>query len=206
MQIKKQVSESLVRAVNVSVEDCVLDGERVVRIVKDKELYGDFDTNTFALLDGVSFLDGDVTVRVRARLLPDAPEYSRAFVGIVFRAADDGSEFESFYVRPTNGRLCADPVRRSHGCQYFSYPGYTFAYFRRFGITEFEAPVGIAPDEWVEIRAKVAGERAEFYLNGSDVPVLVVPHLKHGRGGHRGFGIYVDDGTEAFVSDYAIAE
>ena len=49
------------------------------------------------------------------------------------------SEFESFYIRPTNG-MTEDPIRKAHGCQYFSYPRYTFAYFREFGITEYEAP------------------------------------------------------------------
>ncbi len=44
-------------------------------------------------------------------------------------------EFESFYVRPTNGRGFDDPICKTHGCQYFAYPGYTFKYFREFGMT-----------------------------------------------------------------------
>ena len=88
------------------------------------------DINTYIQIDGSDFHNGTIEVDVCAGLLPDAPDYSRGFIGIVFRAAEDGREFESFYIRPTNGKGCTDPVRKAHGCQYFSFPGYTFAYFR----------------------------------------------------------------------------
>ena len=190
-------------AIHTSVEDTILEGEPVLRGIK-KDKVEIPDENTFAALKDTQMHNGTIEVRLRSRLLPDAPDYARGFVGIVFRAKADSSEFESFYVRPTNGRDCTDPVRKAHGCQYFSYPGYTFSYFREFGITEYEAPVEISLDEWFTIKAVIRDERASFYLNGDTNPVLTVSHLKHGSGSKGLLGIYVDIGTEAFVSDIQV--
>lgn len=38
-------------------------------------------------------------------------DFARGFIGIAFRIDDEDSTFESFYVRPTNGRI-DDPVRK----------------------------------------------------------------------------------------------
>ena len=189
--------------VHTSIESIVLDGTPVVRIVKKDKIELP-DENTYAAWKGISFHNGIVEVCLRSRLLPDAPEYARGFAGIVFRAAEDGSAFESFYVRPANGRNCSDPVRKAHGCQYFSYPGYTFRYFREFGMTQYEAPVTLALDEWFTLKAVIHDECARFYLNGDSIPVLTVPKLKHGKGGSGSVGIYVDVGTEVFLSSWNV--
>ncbi len=116
---------------------------------------------------------------MRSRQLPDAPDFAKGFIGIVFRAKPDGSEFESYYVRPANGNH-ADPVRRVHGSQYFSYPGYTFAYFREFGIEGYEAPVNIQLDEWITLKAVIIDKKASFFVNDMEHPILRVEDLKHG--------------------------
>lgn len=74
------------------------------------------DINTYAGVAGSSFHNGTIEVDVCGRLRSDAPDYARGFIGIVFRAADDGREFESFYIRPANGRECEDPVRKAQLC------------------------------------------------------------------------------------------
>lgn len=187
--------------VHTLVNDTMVDGIRAVRVVK-KDKVELPDENTYAACQKITLRNGVIQMRLRSRLLPNAPEYARGFVGLVFRAKADGSEFESFYLRPTNGRNCMDPVRRAHGCQYFSYPGYTFRYFREFGITAYEAPVDIALDEWFTLKAVIREEHSDFYINGQKV--LAVPHLKHGCGEKGMLGIYVDIGTEAFLSDMEI--
>ena len=198
----KIIADDLV-PIHTSIENVLLDGKSVVRITKrDKTEMP--DENTFAALKGVTFHNGTIEARILSRLLPDAPSYARGFAGIVFRAAEDGSEFEGFYVRPTNGRECTDPERRAHGCQYFSYPGYTFKYFREFGITQYEAPVDIALNEWFTLRAVIRDESAYFYLNENNLPVLTVSSLKHGNNSNGKIGIFVDIGTEAFVSDLKV--
>ena len=170
-------------------------GEGVARLAKiDKTAP---DENTFARVRGLAFHNGAIGVDVRAELLPDAPALARGFIGIVFRASEDGREFESFYIRPTNGRGCGDPVRRAHGCQYFSYPGYTFSYFREFGVEGYEASVEtIALGEWSHIRAEVRDGSAEFFVNGERV--LGVDGLKHGPEARGAVGLYVDIGTDGF--------
>lgn len=198
-----QISADRFLPVHTQIEDVRLEGVPALRIVKKDKLETP-DENTYAALKEISFHNGTIEARLRSRLLPDAPDYARGFIGIVYRAAADASEFESFYVRPTNGRNCADPVRRAHGCQYFSYPGYTFSYFREFGIAAYEAPVEVALDEWFTLKAVVQDAAARFYLNGSDAPVLEVPCMKHGKGAKGALGIYVDIGTEAFVSDLKV--
>lgn len=161
------------------------------------------DENTFLRLDGVSFHNGTIDVDVCGRLLPDAPDYARGFIGIVFRADASGSEFESFYIRPTNGRGCTDPVRQMHGCQYFSYPGYTFAYFREFGIDIYEARADmIALNEWCHIHAEIQDDAGTFYVNGEKL--LHVCPLKHGALARGSVGLYVDIGTDGLFRNLQI--
>ena len=177
-----------------------LDGEPVIRVVKAGKMM-QFDENTIVRLKACDFHNGTIRVKMRSRLLTDAPDFARGFIGIVFRVNETDSEFESFYIRPTNA-MTDDPVRRSHGCQYFSYPGYTFAYFREFGITGYEAPISHGLDEWVQLAAVIRGEKADFSLNGE--PVLSVADLKHGKDARGSVGFFSEIGTEAFFKDLEI--
>ena len=161
------------------------------------------DINTFAAVPESDFHNGIIEVDVCGNLLPDAPDYSRGFIGIVFRAAEDGREFESFYIRPTNGKTCTDPVRKAHGCQYFSFPGYTFSYFREFNITEYENPVDtIELNEWSHIKAVIVDDYGEFFVDG--IKVLEVHGLKHGALSRGNVGLYVDIGTEGLFRNLNI--
>ena len=161
------------------------------------------DENTYLKVKGIGFHNGVIEVDVCGRLLADAPDYARGFIGIVFRANESDSEFESFYIRPTNGKDCTDPVRRAHGCQYFSYPGYTFSYFREFGITEYEGLVDtIALGQWSHIRAEITDARGTFFVDGKKV--LEVNGLKHGPESKGTVGLYVDIGTDGFFRDLII--
>lgn len=173
----------------------------IARVCKiDKELP---DENTYLKLNDVAFHNGVIEVDVCGRLLPDAPDYARGFIGIVFRANENDSEFESFYIRPTNGKGCTDPVRKVHGCQYFSYPGYTFSYFREFGISDYENEVNtIALGEWSSIRAEITEDSGVFYVDG--VRVLEVNGFKHGPAARGSVGLYVDIGTDGFFRDLRI--
>ena len=181
-----------------------LEGEPVLRVVKAEKIM-QFDENTIVRLKDCDFHNGTIRVKMLSRLLPDAPDFARGFIGIAFRANEGDSEFESFYIRPTNA-MTDDPVRRAHGCQYFSYPGYTFAYFREYGIWGYEAPIESGLDEWVRLKAVIRDDRAEFTLNGAKEPTLVVNGLKHGKDAHGGVGLFVDIGTEGFFKDLRITQ
>jgi len=181
--------------VGVSAGLAELDGERVMRVVKP-EHNTEPDVPTYARLVGSDFHNGTIELDVRARLMPWADVDCRGFIGIVFRASEGDDRFESFYVRPRNGRSCTEPQRRIHTMQYFSYPGYTFAYFRERGIADFEAKANIDMDEWVHLKAEVEGAGARFYVDDMEMPALVVPQMFGGADLRGGVGLYVDNGTE----------
>lgn len=203
MERRIEITEEHFTGVHTSIGTMILDQTPVLRVVK-KDKINRYDENTYAKVKDLSFHNGTIEIKMFSRLLPDAPDFARGFIGIVYRADPCDSEFESFYVRPTNGRGCTDPVRKSHGCQYFSYPGYTFDYFREYGITKYEAPVDIALNEWITLKAVIENQWAEFYINDAQTPILVVNDMKHGRGRHGSVGIFVDIGTEAFISELKV--
>ena len=188
--------------IHTAMSDVLLDGEQTIRVVKADKIM-QFDENTLVRLKDCDFHNGTIKVKMLSRLLPDAPDFARGFIGIVYRVNDNNSEFESFYIRPTNG-MTDDPVRKSHGCQYFSYPGYTFAYFREFNITQYEAPIHNGLDEWVQLKAVIRDETAEFYLNDEPEPVLTVKDMKHGKDARGSVGFFSEIGTEAFFKDLEI--
>jgi hypothetical protein len=152
----------------------------------------------------LEFHNGIIEVDVCGKLRNDAPEHARGFIGIVFRVNELENEFESFYIRPTNGRDCTDPVRKQHACQYFSYPGYTFSYFREFGISKYENAIPtIALNEWSHIRAEIENGKAKFYVN--DELALAVDDLKHGNSKGK-IGLYVDIGTDGYFKNLTITQ
>lgn len=188
---------------NVSVNNSQMNKENVLRIVKNEKL-NEFDINSIAYLKDYSFHNGRIEMEILSRLLPDAPDFARGFAGIAFRVEEDASAFESFYVRPTNGRSCLDPVRKKHGCQYFAYPKYTFSYFRDRSITDYEAETDIDLNEWIHIRAVIHNEKAQFYVNDMNTPVLSVTDLKLDSSLSGSVGFFVDTGTEAFIRNFEI--
>lgn len=191
-----------IEAVNTTVESTILNGESVLRVTKKEKLM-EFDENTYAKLIDSTFHNGTIEVKMLSRLLPDAPDFARGFIGIAFRINEDDTQFESFYVRPTNGRI-DDPIRKNRGVQYFSYPKYTFDYFRNLGITDFEGPADIGLDEWISLKAVIHGAKGTFYLNDNEEPALVVDNMKHGADARGAIGFFVDIGTEAFFKDLKI--
>ena len=181
--------------VGASVGLTELDGEQLIRVVKPEE-NTEPDVATYARLAGSDFHDGTIEVDVRARLMHWADVDCRGFIGIVFRASEADDRFEGFYVRPRNGRGCTEPQRRVHTMQYFSFPGYTFAYFRERGISDYEARADIDMDEWVHLKAEIAGAAARFYVDDMATPALAVEEMFGGADARGGVGLYVDNGTE----------
>lgn len=196
------LENALLVPVNTSLEMIPGESGMCVRTSKISKLEQN-DANTFVNVKNVDFHNGTISVDVCGKLLPDAPAHARGFIGIVFRGKEDTSEFESFYIRPTNGRGCTDPIRKAHGCQYFSFPGYTFEYFRDFGIAGYEAPVDdIALGQWANIRAVIHGQHADFFVNGHCV--LTVEDLKHGDAARGSVGLYVDIGTDGYFRNLSV--
>lgn len=144
-------------------------------------------------------------MKVYSRLLADAPDYARGFIGVTFRINENNSEFEGIYVRPTNGR-CEIQSRRNSSTQYFSYPDYKFDRFRKEAQGMYESYVDIGLDEWINLKIEVDGKQAKLYVNGVIQPTLIVNDLKHGKDTSGAIGLWVDIGTEGYFRDLKITK
>ena len=98
---KRCVEFSELMPVHTTLQQEVLNGETVIRVTK-KDKIMQFDENTLVKVKDLDFHNGTIRVKMLSRLLPDAPDFARGFIGIVFRVNEADSEFESFYIRPTN--------------------------------------------------------------------------------------------------------
>ena len=202
MEKRVEIKKENFKAVHTAIENITLENEEVLRVVKAEKIM-EFDENTYAKLIDSSFHNGVIEVKMLSRLLPDALDFARGFIGIAYRINEEDKEFESFYLRPTNGQT-DDPVRKNRGCQYFSYPTYTFAYFRDNGISDYEGPANIDLNQWISLKAVIEDEKATFYINDEEKPLLVVDPMKHGSNARGAIGLFVDIGTEAFYKDLKI--
>ncbi|RYC68880.1 MULTISPECIES: hypothetical protein [Spirosoma] len=179
-------------------------GKDALRVIKDSTLQ-QVDEPTFVRLIDVDFTNGTIEVKVLSRLLKNAPETARGFIGVAFRINATSSSFESIYIRPTNGRA-DDQIRRNHSIQYFSYPDYKFDRLRKEAPERYESYADMALNEWITMRIVVNGQEAKLYLNDAKQPALLVKDLKHGVGAATagGIGLWVDVGTEGYFADLKV--
>lgn len=132
-----------------------------------------------ALIPGISFCDGVIEVEVAGNVQAGAFEGARGFIGLAFRVDEAGHDYESFYLRPTNGRS-DDQIRRNHSTQYVSHPEYTWQRLRKESPEKYESYVDIVPGEWTKIKVEVKGDKAKLYVHGAEQPSLIVNDLKKG--------------------------
>lgn len=190
------------KAVNTFMSFEELNGEEVLRVTKDPVIK-EFDEATFVRINNLDFKNGTIEVKVLSRLLPDAPDFSRGFIGIAFRINDDNSKFESIYIRPTNGRA-DDQVRRNHSIQYFAYPDYKFQRLRKEWPEMYESYADMGLNEWIKIRIEVQDEKTRLYLDNNEQPSLIVNDLKLGGNMQGAIGLFVDVGTEGFFKELKV--
>ncbi|CAM3754037.1 family 16 glycoside hydrolase [Pontibacter korlensis] len=179
-----------------------LGGSKVVKVVKDTAVK-EFDEATFTKVNGTDFKDGTIEVKVLSRLLEDAPEFARGFIGIAFRINEENSKFECIYIRPTNGRA-DEQVRRNHSIQYYAYPDFKFDRLRKESPEEYESYADMGLNEWIKMKIVVKGNQAKLFLNDNKQPSLIVNDLKHGENTAGAIGLWVDIGTEGFFKDLKI--
>ncbi|WP_265459497.1 hypothetical protein [Enterococcus sp. HY326] len=198
---KIPMKAELFTANDVFFTEEVLTGEQVLRVTKNPEILAD-DEATFAQF-ATDFKDGTIEVDVLSRLLPDAPEHARGFIGLALRI-DDQKNFEGIYVRPTNGRA-KNQLRRNRAVQYFSYPEYKFDRFRAENPGEYETYADIDIDQWIHLKIVVKGTTAELFINNAQQPSFIVVDLKHGENQHGAIGLWVDLGTEGFFKNLVVS-
>lgn len=191
--------------VDAFVEEAILEGEAVLKAIKNPMVTKD-DEPTFARLNDIAdFSDGTIEVKVLSRLLPDAPAHARGFIGVAFRINETNTTYESIYVRPLNAR-CDDQLRRNHSIQYYSYPDYKFDKLREIAHGKYEAYADMEFEAWTDLRIEVDGPKALLYVNNASQPSLIVNDMFLGPDSRGGIGLWVEIGTEGYFKDLKITK
>ena len=177
-------------------------GKEAVKVIKDSSVKLN-DESTFVKIKGTDFKNGTIEVKVLSRLLKNAPDYARGFIGVAFRINDNNTKFECIYIRPTNGRA-EDQVRRNHSIQYYSYPDYKFDRFRKESPERYESYADMELNRWITLRIEVKGEQAKLFIDNNQQPSLLVNDLKHGANASGAIAFWVETGTEGFFADLKI--
>lgn len=191
-------------AVQVEMSIERLMGSQVVKVIKDSAVKA-VDEPTFVKIKGIDFRNGTIEIKVLSRLLKNASEFARGFIGIAFRINESNTKFENIYLRPTNGRA-NDQVRRNHSIQYFSYPDYKFDRLRKEAPERYESYADMELDKWITIRIEVNGTQAKLFLGNDQQPSLIVNDLKHGANASGAIALWVDVGTEGYFKDLKITK
>ena len=191
-----------IKPVNVSMTIEKLEDKKVVKVIKDSTIK-EFDEPTFVRIKGINFSNGTIEVKVLSRLLKDAPDYARGFIGVAFRINDSNTKYKSIYIRPVNARV-ADQVRRNHSIQYYSYPDYKFDTLRKIAPEKYESYADMEMNKWITMRIEVKDSQAKLFLNNNTQPSLIVNDLKHGADLSGDIGLWVEVGTEGFFKDLKV--
>lgn len=191
-------------AVQVFMSIEKLMGSEVVKVIKDSTVK-EVDEPTFVKIKAVDFSNGIIEVKVLSRLLKNASETARGFIGLAFRINDDNTKFENIYIRPTNGRA-NDQVRRNHSIQYFSYPEFKFDRLRKESPERYESYADMELNRWITLRIEVNGTQAKLFLDNNKQPSLIVNDLKHGANASGAIALWVDVGTEGYFKELKITK
>ena len=160
------------------------------------------DASMLAIVTGMDFHNGTIQLEVAGAPRAGAPEDSRGFIGIVFRAQDRGARGENIYLRPTNGRA-DDQLRRNHSTQYESIPDFRWHRLRKESPGVYESYADLDPGAWTKMKIVVSGTKAQLFVNGADQPALIVNDLKLGET-HGQIGLWAHKTTEAYFSSLTV--
>jgi hypothetical protein len=190
----------------VDVDPVSKDGRPALRIALDATsragTFGiDFvDKPSFLLLPD-TLSDGRIEVDVCARLLPDAPDYARGFIGLAYRVQPDLSAYESIYLRPTNGQSYnPGPPRDQRAVQYYAYPDWPFDVLRDREPGRFEAGADIQLERWHKLAITFSGTDFAASVDGK----LVLQGTGKAKPASGLIGLWVDIGTEGYFSGLQI--
>lgn len=160
-----------IREHGVTVSTGEYRGRKALRVVQPARGDG------FAVLPGVNFQDGvieaDMAIEITTPLFPGAP----GFGGIAFRARDDVSGYELFYLRPGNA-TSPDQAKRNHSVQYVAEPGFSWPLLRRAWPSVYETYAPLATGAWTHLKIEVTGRDAQLFIDGAPQATLIVQGLK----------------------------
>jgi len=159
------------------------------------------DTENFVVLP-IEFSTGTLEVDIYTVLAPDAAPEDRGFSGLAYHIDEALANFESVYIRGTNGLKENPPAPRdARAIQYFAFPDAKFDYLRDEFPGVYEAAANLGLNEWITLRLEVAEHGVTSYINGEKV--LVVDGSL-GKTASGKFGLRVDIGSEAYFSNLRI--
>lgn len=187
------------KAFNAAYEACTYKGKDALKVMPNAAQ----TEAKFIKLTNVDFTNGSIEILVAGKRAESAGQNARGFVGLAFRVTDDNSNFECFYIRPTNGRA-NDQLRRNHSVQYFSYPDFPWHRLRKETPGKYETYSDLVEGEWTQLKIKVNGEKAVLYVGGVEQPTLLVNDLKLGAGKNGAVGLWVGPGTEAYFAELKV--
>jgi hypothetical protein len=198
------LDRSNTETINVFMTAVKLSGKKVIKVIKDSGVK-EFDEPTFVKIKGIDFKNGTIEVKVLSRLLKNAPDFARGFIGVAFHINNSNTKYESIYIRPVNARV-DDQVRRNHSIQYYSYPDYKFDRLRKDSPERYESYADMEMNKWITIRIDVKGTQAKLFLNNNKQPSLVVNDLKLGADLAGAVALWVEVGTEGYFKDLKITK
>lgn len=186
---------------NVTAEVVTYKGRKAVRVA-DAAPTGMPDGMRFAVIAGSDFKDGVIEIDLAGDTFPNAPVLLRGFTGMAFRMSADSTRYETFYLRPKNGRS-EDQLQRNHSAQYDAPPDFPWQKLREETPGKYESYADLVPGEWTRVKIEVHGEKARLYVNGAAQPTLVVNDLKHGQS-QGGVALWIGPGTVAHFANLRI--
>ena len=172
-------------------------GRHAVRLAEREE-----SVNTIAILAGSNFRNGVIETEIAGAVREDAHKDMRGFVGIAFRVQPHGTQYECFFLRPTNARA-DEQLRRNHSTQYISHPDYPWYRLREETPGVYESYTDLVPGAWTPVRIVVSGIQAQLYVSGAEQPCLVVNDLKLGETQGQ-IALWIGAGTEAYFSPVVV--
>ena len=197
---------------NLVAEPAVLQGKKGLRVKSSEETRRRIQSMTpneqllfpqLATIEGLEFANGTIEAEIAGAPAPGAGEAARGYVGIAFRVQNDGTTYDAFYLRPTNGRA-DDQERRNHAVQYISHPDWPFSRLRKEAPSKYESYVDLMPGVWTKVKIEVRGERARLYVHDQQQPTLIVNDLKTGTQGRGAVALWSYHDTVAHFRDLRI--
>ncbi len=190
--------------INVVTAPTEYQNKKAVQVLGE-QARADTEREQLAILGGLDFENGTIELEIAGKPSATAGGMARGFIGVAFRVRkDDPSDYEAFYLRPTNGRA-DDQLRRNHSVQYISHPDHPWSKLRNESPGVYESYADLVPGQWTKVKIVVHGLEAQLYVGGAEQPCLIVKDLKHGeRSGS--IALWIGPSTEAYFRELKVSK
>ncbi|MCB9384271.1 MAG: hypothetical protein H6509_06630 [Bryobacterales bacterium] len=194
---------------NAKADSVTFQGKKAIKVVSAGEApqgRGEANRLDHLVISPVTdFSNGTIEVDLAGEPGDAAGGGARGFVGLAFRLQPDNKTYDTFYLRPTNGRA-DDQERRNHSAQYISHPDWPWFRLRKETPSKYESYVDIEPAKWIHVKVTVDGDKARLYVNGNDQPTLVINDVKSGPDAKGSVALWFEGSTVAHFANLKITK